>query len=371
MRTETIAIHGNYHPNSPGDPATEPLINSTTFRHPADGLDRDGYSYTRHNNPNREHLEKTLATLEGGSDAACFSSGMAATAAVFQSLEPGDHIIFPKDVYHGTRAIIHSVFNRWGLTSDEADMRNVQEVESLIRPETKLIWLETPSNPLLHITDISEIRKIAKNDILICTDNTWMTPILQKPLALGSDLVVHSTTKFIGGHSDLLGGAVISRSNLNFFDKIRHHQQLGGAVPSPYDCWMLSRSLKSLPARLKMHQENTNHVVAFLQQHPKVEQVFYPGLETHPGHKIFASQSEGFGAMLSFTVKGDQKTTLNVVNRAKIIIPATSLGGVESTWEHRKSSEGDESATPENLIRFSVGLEHHEDLIEDIRQALI
>lgn len=370
MHPETIAIHGKYHARKAGDPVIEPVISSTTFRHPETGLDSSGFAYTRHNNPNRQNLEQTLAALENGAQAACFSSGSAAAMAVFQSLKPGDHVLYPSDVYHGTRALLVQLFDQWGLKYQEVDMRYSENIKKAILPQTRLIWLETPSNPLLHITDIKAVRALAGNDILICVDNTWMTPLLQKPLDFGADLVVHSTTKYLGGHSDLLGGVVISKTDSEFFSKVRTNQQLGGAVPSPQDCWMLSRSLKSLPARMHLHQENARKVAAFLKQHPKVLQVYYPGLTDHPGYDISQKQCTGPGAMISFSVDGSGHDTLHVVNRSKIIIAATSLGGVESTWEHRKSSEGEASTTPDNLIRLSVGLEHFEDLLADIDLAL-
>ena len=370
MHSETLLVHGSYHPEKPGDGIVAPQIDATAFRHGDQGLSPENFSYTRHDNPNRKQLEETLAGLEKGTNAACFSSGMSATDAVLRSLPSGSHVIYPTDVYHGTRALLQHYASRGELSINEADMRKTQEIASLINPNTKLVWLETPSNPLLQITDIALVKSVLPADILLCTDNTWLSPLLQKPILLGSDIVVHSATKYLGGHSDLLGGVVVCKNSNSIFDNIRTHQQLSGAVLSSRDCHLLSRSLKTLAVRMRTHEENARQVAHFLNEHSEVTKVYYPGLEDHPGHEVAKKQSSGFGAMISFEVNGDAAKTLKVVQSSEIIIPATSLGGVESTWEHRKSSEGDASKTPDNLIRLSVGIEHIDDLLEDLEKAL-
>lgn len=260
---------------------------------------------------------------------------------------------------------------RWGLESSFIDMTSVETIEEHIRPNTRLIWIETPSNPLMRITDIRAVAELAKSrNLLTVADNTWPTPVNQLPLELGVDLVLHSTSKYFGGHSDILGGAVIAKKEDDFFERVRLNQKMGGAVPSPQDCWMLSRSTRTLAYRMRGHNEHAAKVAEFLTNHPKIADVYYPGLASHRGHEIAQKQMSGFGGMISFIVDGDQKESIEIVGRSKLIKRATSLGGVESTWEHRQSSEGEGSVTPENLIRISVGLEHPDDIIEDLEQAL-
>lgn len=370
MHIETKAIHAGMEPEKENRSVVPPIYSSTIFEHPESGLDHEAFSYTRHDNPNRSRLEKTLAALEGGTEAAAFSSGMAASAAVFQSFRPGDHIIGPLDLYHGTRSQLRIMADEWNLECDFVDMTEPAKVQNAIRNNTRLIWVETPSNPLLQIVDLKALSAIAgEHNCMICADNTWATPVLQQPLAMGADLVMHSTTKYLGGHSDLLGGVVIGRSG-SFFERIRVNQRMMGAVPSPFDCWMLQRSIHTLPYRMKGHCSNAMMVAGYLANHPRIEAVFYPGLDEHTGHATAAAQMKGFGGMLSFLYKGNAESTLKVVGKSKLIIRATSLGGVESTWEHRFSSEGPQSPTPQNLVRLSVGLEHPDDILEDLEQAL-
>lgn len=367
---ETTAIHAGMEPDNEFRSVVPPVYPSTIFEHPDSGLDHNAFSYTRHDNPNRSRLEKMLAQLEGGSEAAAFSSGMAASAAVFQALKPGDHVLGPLDLYHGTRSQLVRMAGEWNLECDFTDMTNIDAFAGSVRENTRLIWVETPSNPLLQIVDLEALARLAKEkNCMVCADNTWATPVLQRPLELGIDLVMHSTTKYLGGHSDLLGGAVIGISG-SFFERIRNNQRMMGAVPSPFDCWMLQRSIHTLPYRMRGHCENAAKIAGYLAGHPRIETVYYPGLDSHPGHDIAARQMSGFGGMLSFLYRGDAKETLAVVGRSRLITRATSLGGVESTWEHRYSSEGPESPTPRNLVRLSVGLEHPDDLLEDLEQAL-
>ncbi|MBN2732467.1 MAG: aminotransferase class I/II-fold pyridoxal phosphate-dependent enzyme [Balneolaceae bacterium] len=371
MRLETKAIHAGLDVQNNSKAIVPPIHTSTVFEHSEEGF-RDGdLNYTRYSNPNRLQLEALLAELEGGEACAAFSAGVAAAKAIFQSLKPGDHILIPADVYAGNRSLVEKVMQPWGLEADFIDMTSIQNIEDAIKETTRLIWIETPSNPMMNITDIEAVCELAKEkNILTCVDNTWPTPVNQLPLERGADLVLHSTTKYFGGHSDILGGAVIAKSSDGIFERIREIQQLGGAVPSPRDCWLICRSTRTLPYRMRGHNEHASHLAKFLQNHPKVENVFYPGLATHAGHGIAQKQMSGFGGMISFLVKGGADEALKIVAGSKLIKRATSLGGVESTWEHRRSSEGEGSRTPENLIRISVGLEHPDDLMEDLERAL-
>ncbi|RYE30246.1 MAG: aminotransferase class I/II-fold pyridoxal phosphate-dependent enzyme, partial [Sphingobacteriaceae bacterium] len=343
---------------------------STTFERAEDGSYPSGYIYSRSNNPNRNSLENVLAKLENGAAAAAFSAGNAAGMTVFQSLEPGSHLICPDDMYHGLRNQLKQVFGKI-LEFDFIDLGDLDLVEKTIKPNTKLIWIETPSNPLLKITDIEAIVTLAKKvSVKTVCDNTFATPILQKPLDLGVDLVMHATTKYLGGHSDVLGGALIAREANEWWLKLKQIQEMGGAIPSPFDCYLTVRGIKTLPYRMKGHVENANQIAAFLEDHPQVERVFYPGLASHPQYKIARKQMLAGGGMLSFLIKGDAAKARAVVNKVKIFTQATSLGGVESLIEHRASVEGPDTKTPQNLIRVSVGLENAEDLIEDLANAL-
>ena len=371
MRFETRAIHSGMDVANPSRSIVPPIEPSTVFEIDEGGRQEEDLHYTRLANPNRLQLEHILTDLEEGEAAAAFSSGVAAIAAVFQSLNPGDHILVPDDVYAGTRRLITKIMHRWGLNYDFLPMTDVNRVFDAVVPETRLIWIETPSNPMMDITDIQAIsREARERSILTCVDNTWPTPVNQRPLELGAHLVMHSTTKYFGGHSDILGGAVITRSKTGIFERIREIQQGAGSVPSPHDCWLLSRSIRTLPYRMRGHNEHAAHLARFLQNHPAVEKVYYPGLATHSGHETAKKQMDGFGGMISFLVSGGHEQAVKMVGRSRLISRATSLGGVESTWEHRRSSEGEDSDTPENLIRISVGLEHPDDLMEDLEQAL-
>lgn len=371
MRIETKAIHGalDIQRNTPD--VVPPIHKSTVFEHRREGPKEDDLKYTRAGNPNRLRLEHLLARLEEGANCAAFASGVAAATAVFQSLRPGDHVLMPKDVYAGNRKLAKDVMVPWGLNVDFIPMTDLNTIEEGFTEATKLIWIETPSNPMLNITDIKAVCELAhERGAAVCVDNTWPSPVNMQPLALGADLSLHSTTKYLGGHSDILGGAVISKKSDGFMEHIRDLQITMGAVPSPEDCWMLSRSIRTLPYRVRAHNTNAGRLAEFLQNHPKTDNVFYPGLPTHPGHDIAKKQMSGFGGMISFLVAGDGEEAISVVGKSELIGRATSLGGVETTWEHRRSSEGPDSKTPENLIRISVGLEHPEDLLEDLERAL-
>ena len=371
MHIETLAIHAGHSIDPNTGAVTPPIHLSTTFERSEEGSYPHGYVYSRTGNPNREALEQCLSALEGGTATAAFASGSAATMSVFQALSPKDHVLAPKDAYHGTAKLLEEVFIPWGLTVTFVDMTNLSQVQEALQPNTKLIWTETPSNPLLKITDITQIVNLAHAVGALCvTDNTWATPVLQRPLEQGADLVLHATTKYLGGHSDVLGGAVVSKENDAFFERIRTIQQTGGAVPSPFDCWLTLRGIRTLPYRMRGHSENALKIAQFLDQHPAVEKVYYPGLEHDPGHDLAKRQMKLFGGMLSFQVAGGQDRALAVCSKVKLFTRATSLGGTESLIEHRASIEGPRTQTPENLLRASIGLEHIDDLIEDLMQAL-
>jgi cystathionine gamma-synthase len=370
MKIETIAIHAGNHADGSSKAVIQPITLSTTFTREADGSFPAGYIYSRSSNPNRTSLENVLAKLEGGADAAAFSSGNAAGMTVFQTLKPGTHIICPDDMYHGLRNQIKTLFAGI-LEFDFIDLNDNSVLTSHIKPNTGLIWVETPSNPLLKITDIKKIVEIArKHKIKVACDNTFATPIGQQPLALGADLVMHSSTKYFGGHSDLMGGALITSEKNEWWTKIRQVQEMGGAIPSPMDCYFLTRSLKTLPYRVRGHVYNAQLLAEYLEKHPKIEKVMYPGLPSHPQHHIAKEQMHNFGGMLSFCVEGGSDEARKVINKLNIFTQATSLGGVETLIEHRASVEGPDTKTPHNLLRVSVGLEHIDDLITDMSQAL-
>jgi cystathionine gamma-synthase len=373
MKIETRAVHAGRQIDPATGAVTPPIHLSTTFERSSEGEYPLGYSYSRDNNPNRRSLEACLADLEGGTEALAFSSGLAVAAAVVQGLEPGDHILAPDDVYWGFRRVVGEVFGRWPVEASYVDMSDLEAVHAAIRPATRLIWLETPSNPLLKVTDLAAIARLARSagpTVMTICDSTFATPVLQRPLDLDIDLVSHSTTKYIGGHSDVVGGALVTRHPNYLFERARQSQKYGGAVPSPFDCWLTLRGLETLPCRVRAQSESALRVSRFLQAHRAVEAVHYPGLAEHPGHAIAARQMSAFGGMLSFQVRGGRDAAMAAVGRCRLFIRATSLGGCHSLVEHRASVEGPNTRTPQNLIRVSIGLEHADDLTEDLAQAL-
>jgi cystathionine gamma-synthase len=370
-RIETLAVHAGHLPDAATGAVTPPIHLSTTFERAPDGSFPGGHVYTRSSNPNRTALEEALRALEGGAAAAAFSSGSAATMAIFQALSPGDHVIAPDDAYYGTAKLLRELFAPWGLAASFVDMTDPAHVAAALRPETRLVWMETPSNPLLKVTDIAHVAAMARAaGALAVVDNTWATPVLQRPLALGADLVMHSTTKYLSGHSDTLGGAVIAAREDAYFQRLRLIQTAGGAVPSPFECWLVGRGLRTLPHRMRAHCENATRVARYLADHPAVAAVHYPGLESHAGHAVAARQMSAPGGMLSVQVHGGRAEAMAMAAKLRLITRATSLGGTESLIEHRASVEGPETATPENLLRLSVGLEHPDDLIADLARAL-
>jgi len=368
MRIETLAVHSGHAVDPTTGAVAPPIQLSTTFERNADGTYRGAYSYSRSDNPNRRALELALAAIEGGAEAAAFGSGIAASAAVFQALRPGDHVLAPAETYHGTGKLLRDICIPWGLQVAFVDMTDLTAVAGAVTPQTRMVWAETPSNPQLKITDLAEVARIAHDaGAVVAVDNTW-APIVQRPLEQGADLVIHSTTKYIGGHSDVTGGAVIARESSELFQRIRMLQGTGGAIPSPFDCWLVLRGVQTLPWRMRAHSENAMKVAAFLAEHPKVERVDYPGLATNPSHGVAARQMTAFSGMLSFHVKG-RAAALAVAAKVRVFVRATSLGGVESLIEHRASITGESPLTPPGLLRCSIGLEHPDDLIEDLAQA--
>ncbi len=371
MNIETLAVHAGRQVDPATGAVTPPIHMSTTFERAPDGSFPTGFMYSRSGNPNRSALEECVASLEGGAAAAAFSSGMAAIASVFQTLAPGDHVIAPQDLYHGTAKLLNETFARWQLRTSYVDMTDPDNVRREVNGSTRLILIETPSNPLLKITDVAAVADIAHRHGIACVcDNTWATPVLQRCIDLGADLVVHSTTKYLGGHGDVTGGAVVAARDDALFGELRRIQQDGGAVPSPFDCWLILRGIRTLPYRIRAHAENAARIASFLDSHPNVAEVFYPGLEGHPSHDVARRQMDMFGGMLSFRVRGGLDAAFRVAARTALFTRATSLGSYESLIEHRASIEGPDSLTPTDLLRVSVGLENADDLIADLQQAL-
>jgi len=370
MRIETLAVHAGIRVDPTTGAVVPPLHTATTFEHEPDSTYPRGYLYSRSANPNRNALEECLSELEGGAGAVAFASASAATAAVFQALAPGDHLVAPLDAYFGTGKLLRDTFVPWGLVVDFVDMTDTAAIKAALRPRTKIVWVETPSNPLWRVTDVAAVAALAHGAGAVCVCDNTSAPILQRPLALGADLVVYATTKYLGGHGDVLGGAVVARTRDALFDRVRAIQGSGGAVPSPFDCWLVRRGIRTLPWRMRAHSDNALKVATFLATHPRVEAVHYPGLASHPQHEIARRQMTGFGGMLSVQVRGGRDAAFAVERKVRIFTCATSFGGTESLLEHRASVEGMVTRSPDNLLRLSIGLEHADDLIEDLGQAL-
>ena len=370
MKIETLAARAGHAPDATGAVAP-PIHMSTTFEREPDGTYRAGYVYSRYANPNRTALEDAIAALEGGALGLCLSSGSAATMTVIQALGPGTHIVAPDDAYFGTTKLMREIFGPWGIEVTLVDTTDLGAVKNALRPNTRAIWVETPSNPLLRVTDIEAIAKIARSaNAITVADNTWGTPILQRPLELGADIVMHSTTKYFGGHSDVLGGALVCRADNALSQKLRAVQMAGGAVPSPFECWLLIRGIRTLPVRVAAQCRNAGALAAHLARHPRVKAVHYPGLTTHPQHALAKRQMSDFGAMMSVQAGDSAEDARAIASRLELFTQATSLGGTESLVEHRASVEGPGTLAPANLLRLSVGLEHAEDLIADWDAAL-
>ena len=370
LKLETIAVRAGGEIDPDTGALAPPLHLSTTFEHGPASEAIHQFRYVREKNPTQLRLEAALRDLEGGLAAVVFSSGMAAAAAMLQTLKPGSHVIFSDDIYIDVRNLARDFLPAWGIDSSVENLQDLNALTKAVRPSTKLIWIETPSNPLLKVLDIQSISQIARQaGAQLLVDNTFATPILQRPLSLGADVVLHSTTKYCGGHSDVQGGCLVVKSQ-ELLDKLLHVREVLGAVASPFASWLILRGLRSLPCRMERHSSNGNAVATALVACPSVEAVYYPGLPSHPGRDIARRQMKSFGGMLSFLVRGGREEALRVASRVKLFVNATSLGGVESLIEHRASNEGKLSRAPQNLLRLSVGLEHPEDLIEDLLQAL-
>jgi cystathionine gamma-synthase len=370
VRIESLAVHAGADPDKETGAVAPPIHLSTTFKHGPAGERIGGYEYTREENPTQTRLESALAALENGEAALAFASGMAAVDAVLGSMPAGSHVIIPRDVYQGVRILARDFFGG-RIDVDSVDVTNVAAMSAALKPNTRCIWLETPSNPLLQVSDIAAAAKIAHDaGAVVVVDNTFATPCLQQPLALGADIVMHSTTKYFGGHSDALGGALIFAKRSERYEKIAHARHVRGAVLSPFNAWLTLRGLRSLPARMAWHCRNARAVAEFLAGHPRVEKVNWPGLAGHPNHAVAAKQMRDFGGMMSVQIKDGREAALTVAGKVKLFTNATSLGGCESLMEHRASVEGENPVSPQNLLRLSIGLEHPDDLIADLKQAL-
>jgi len=379
MRFETRAIHDGQAPDFRTGAVTVPVYQTSTYQQDAIGRPREGFEYSRTGNPTRQALEEALASLEGGKYGLAFASGVAASTAVLNLLKPGDHVVAGDDLYGGTFRLLDKVYRPWGLQVDYADSTDPAAFAAAVRPETRLIWVETPTNPLLKIVDITSVAEVArKAGAWLVVDNTFVSPYFQRPLELGADIVVHSTTKYLGGHSDVIGGAIIT-SNQEAWKLIKFYQNAAGAVPGPWDAWLILRGLKTLSVRLREHERNALRLANLLEKHPTVERVYYPGLASHPQHALAASQMSGFGGMISFELKGGFSAVERFVGRTRLFTLGESLGGVESLVcyppQMTHAALGPEGRAlrgiRDNLLRLSVGLEHVEDLEQDLLQALL
>ncbi|MEM9835504.1 MAG: aminotransferase class I/II-fold pyridoxal phosphate-dependent enzyme [Bacteroidota bacterium] len=367
----TQAIHAVLSEETDVRPIATPIYLSTTYHRNEDGSYNHDYLYSRADNPNRRSVEKAIASLENGAVAYAFASGMAAVSAVFQSLKAGDHILIPDDVYFNVVLLLREVMDRWQLQYTAVDMADLTAVRKAIQDNTRLIWLESPSNPQLKLTDIRAIGQLAQErKILVAVDNTWPTPVITRPLDLGADLVVHSTTKYFGGHSDVLSGCVVVKEEGHLAERISSIQRFCGGVPAPFDCWLVSRGIQSLHLRVTAQSQTALTLATYLDQHPAIEAVLYPGLPNHPQYSLAQRQMTSNGAMLSVLVKGDGSRADRIAHQLRYFKVATSLGAAESLVERRKAVEGPDSSTPENLLRLSIGLEAATDLIADWERVL-
>ncbi|MFD3506080.1 cystathionine gamma-synthase [Nocardia sp. NPDC058666] len=372
----TRAVHAGYEPDPQTGAVNVPIYASSTFAQDGVGGMRGGYEYARTGNPTRTALEANLAALESGSFGRAFASGMAATDCALRAmLRPGDHIVIPDDAYGGTFRLIDKVFSQWGIEHSPAHIADLDAVRAAIRPNTKLVWIETPTNPLLSIGDIPALADIAHAaDAKLVVDNTFATPYLQQPLSLGADVVLHSTTKYLGGHSDVVGGALIT-NDADLDKDFAFLQNGAGAVPGPFDAFLTMRGIKTLAVRMEKHCDNAEVIAEFLSNHPAISQVIYPGLPTHPGYEIAQKQMRRSGGMISVRLAGGREAALKFCSRTEIFTLAESLGGVESLIEHpgamtHASTEGSALEVPADLVRLSVGIEDISDLLADVEQAL-
>jgi len=377
MKFETKAIHSGQKPDPLTGAVTVPVYQTSTYQQEAIGKNK-GYEYSRTGNPTRKALEDVLASLEEGKYGLAFASGLAATSAVFNLLKPGSHIVVGDDIYGGTYRLLESIYKRSGLKITYADVDDMDSFEKAINKDTKLIWVETPTNPLLKIIDLEKLSETAKRkNIILAVDNTFASPYFQKPLTLGADIVVHSTTKYISGHSDIIGGAVITSSK-KLYDDLKFYQNAAGAVPGPWDCWLVIRGIKTLAVRMREHEKNALYLAKYLKKHSKVDNVYYPGLPGSKQYDLARKQMSGFGGMISLELKGGFPQVEKFVSKLKLFLLAESLGGVESlvcyppkmTHGIFSVEEREQRGIKDNLVRLSVGIEHIDDLVEDIERAL-
>jgi cystathionine gamma-synthase len=371
MRPDTLTVHAGNAPDESTGAVAPPLHLSTTFRHGPAGERLAGYEYQREGNPTNDRLREALAALEGGETACTFASGMAAMTTLLECLPSGARVLFPDDCYSGLRMLFQEYLPERGIVAEVVDMGDLEAIRTACTTPVAMLWIETPSNPLMKISDIAGLAGIGHAaGAIVAVDNTFATPLLQRPLALGADIVMHSTTKYFGGHSDVLGGALVFAKEGDLARKVAHRLHVTGAVLSPFSAWLTLRGCRSLGARMAMHCANARKVVDFLAAHPAIERVNWPGLSSHPGHEVAARQMQDFGAMLSIELRGGREAALAMAGKLRVFTNATSLGGCESLIEHRASVEGPNPRSPQNLLRMSIGLEHIDDLIADLVQAL-
>jgi cystathionine gamma-synthase len=371
----TRAIHAGQEPDPLTGAVNVPIYATSTYKQDGVGGLRGGYEYSRSANPTRTALEEALAALECGERGLAFASGLAASDTLLRTVcAPGDHMLLPDDAYGGTFRLVARVLTRWGIDYTPVHLSDLDAVRAAVRPTTRLIWCETPTNPLLGIADIEGLAALAHDaGALLVIDNTFATPYLQQPMALGADVVVHSTTKYLGGHSDVVGGAIISNAELG--EQLTFHQNAMGAVAGPFDSFLVLRGIKTLGVRMDRHCANAARIADFLTAHPAVGQVYYPGLPSHPGHDLAARQMSGFGGMVSFTVRGGEEAAVKVCGLTSVFTLGESLGGVESLIEHpgrmtHASVTGSPLEVPGDLVRLSVGIEDVDDLLADLTAAL-
>ena len=367
----TLAVHVGNHPDPATGAVAPPIHLSTTFRHGPAGERIAGYEYQREGNPTNDRLREALASLEGGEDALTFASGMAAMATLLDCLPAGARVLFPDDCYTGLRMLFEEFLPERGIEAVVVDMSDLDAVRAACTAPLAMLWVETPSNPLMKVADITALAELGHAaGAVVVVDNTFATPLLQRPLALGADIAMHSTTKYFGGHSDVLGGALVFAKNDGLSAKVAHRLHVTGAVLAPFSAWLTLRGCRSLGARMAMHCANARKVAEFLATHPAVERVNWPGLATHAGHTVAARQMRDFGGMLSIELRGGREAALAMAGKLRLFTNATSLGGCESLIEHRASVEGAHPRSPQNLLRISVGLEDGDDLVADLAQAL-
>ncbi len=371
MHPETLAVRAGGEPDPATGAVAPPLHLSTTYEHGPESERLHGYIYVREGNPTQTRLEQALQAVEGGAGALAFASGLAASAAWLQALEPGAHVLLHRDVYYDLRTIGRDFMPRWGLQAEVVDMADLDALRAALRPNTRLLWAESPSNPRLDVLDLSALAELAHGvGARLLVDSTFATPALQRPLELGADVVLHSTTKYLGGHSDVQGGALVARVCDETFERARLVRQTLGGVASPFNAWLVLRGLRSLHCRMQRHAQSALTLARALEGHAALAAVLYPGLPSHPGHAVAARQMSAFGGMLALRLRAGRAAALATAGRVRLFVNATSLGGVESLLEHRASAEGAGTSAPDDLLRLSVGLEHPDDLLADLLQAL-